>query len=440
MARLPVPGSDDGSWGDILNDFLFQSHTSNGQLKLGIVSEANLDTAAAAKLNASAAVSSVNGYTGTVVLAKSDFSLGNVDNTSDANKPISTAVQTALNAKAATSSLATVATSGSYNDLTNKPAAGTPGILTVAVTTGSETRPTATTVLWIGGSTQPTNMATGDLWFLPTVPVDTQAPTAPSNVQSSNITNTSFTLSWTASTDNIGVTAYEILLNGLSYAIITGTSTTITGRSANTLYACTVRARDAAGNWSNYSSAHDVTTNATGNSLHTVYDQATYPGLLKYTEASPITAATGFYTTATGWKVKGARVYVPTGISVPNSCDVYLFTPSGNATPDLSNAVQTASVSVVAGQWNEVNFPSVTAVGATQVFWVGYRFTDGTYLSTTAIGTNSVQASDGSDLYMTGGVVSNSRGRNYYRIGTGSTNESTISGQGYGVDVTMSET
>lgn len=45
------------------------------------------------------AVESVNGQTGVVVLTKSDVGLANVDNTSDANKPISTATQTALNTK-----------------------------------------------------------------------------------------------------------------------------------------------------------------------------------------------------------------------------------------------------------------------------------------------------------------------------------------------------
>lgn len=44
-------------------------------------------------------VVSVNGYTGTVTLDKSDVGLGNVNNTSDANKPVSTATQTALDAK-----------------------------------------------------------------------------------------------------------------------------------------------------------------------------------------------------------------------------------------------------------------------------------------------------------------------------------------------------
>ena len=46
------------------------------------------------------AVDSVNGQTGVVVLAPTDIGLGNVNNTSDANKPVSTATQTALNLKA----------------------------------------------------------------------------------------------------------------------------------------------------------------------------------------------------------------------------------------------------------------------------------------------------------------------------------------------------
>lgn len=50
----------------------------------------------------SSAVTSVAGRTGDVVLTKTDVGLANVDNTSDANKPISTATQTALNAKSAT--------------------------------------------------------------------------------------------------------------------------------------------------------------------------------------------------------------------------------------------------------------------------------------------------------------------------------------------------
>lgn len=68
-----------------------------------------------------APVSSVAGKTGAVTLTKADVGLGSVDNTADADKPISTATQTALNTKAAAASLSVVATSGNYNDLSNRP-------------------------------------------------------------------------------------------------------------------------------------------------------------------------------------------------------------------------------------------------------------------------------------------------------------------------------
>ncbi len=61
--------------------------------------------------NPSAPVTSVAGKTGTVTLDKTDVGLGNVDNTSDPNKPVSTATQTALNAKASTTTTVTGASS-----------------------------------------------------------------------------------------------------------------------------------------------------------------------------------------------------------------------------------------------------------------------------------------------------------------------------------------
>jgi hypothetical protein len=42
MSRLPVPGGDDGSWGNVLNDFLSQIHDADGALKSAVVSKANL--------------------------------------------------------------------------------------------------------------------------------------------------------------------------------------------------------------------------------------------------------------------------------------------------------------------------------------------------------------------------------------------------------------
>ena len=99
------------------------------------------------------AVDSVNGRAGPVVLTSADVGLSNVNNTSDADKPVSTAqaaadtavATAASNALAAhvaaadphtgyalESSLAAVATSGAYADLTGKPSLGTAAPLNVA--------------------------------------------------------------------------------------------------------------------------------------------------------------------------------------------------------------------------------------------------------------------------------------------------------------------
>ena len=42
MARLPIPGQDDGTWGDVLNDFLSQAHTSTGSFKNDVVTAATI--------------------------------------------------------------------------------------------------------------------------------------------------------------------------------------------------------------------------------------------------------------------------------------------------------------------------------------------------------------------------------------------------------------
>jgi poly(hydroxyalkanoate) depolymerase family esterase len=105
-----------------------------------------------------------------------------------------------------------------------------------------------------------------------TVPTnDTQAPSTPANLISPSRTSNSVSLSWSASTDNVGVTGYEILrapgTSGGSFAqIATATSTSLVdnGLTPNTPYHYQVRARDAAGNVSAVSNTLAVTTQSTG--------------------------------------------------------------------------------------------------------------------------------------------------------------------------------
>ncbi|NJK87033.1 MAG: fibronectin type III domain-containing protein, partial [Bacteroidales bacterium] len=84
---------------------------------------------------------------------------------------------------------------------------------------------------------------------------DTQAPTVPTGLASSSVAQTSFTLSWTASTDNVGVTAYEVFKGGVSVGTTASTTMNITGLTCGTAYSMTVKARDAAGNTSAASTA-----------------------------------------------------------------------------------------------------------------------------------------------------------------------------------------
>ena len=93
---------------------------------------------------------------------------------------------------------------------------------------------------------------------------DTTAPTAPTSLASTSKTATSISLSWTASTDNVGVTGYDVYANSVLKTTVTGVTTTITGLTASTSYSIYVKAKDAAGNASASSSTIAVTTNSSG--------------------------------------------------------------------------------------------------------------------------------------------------------------------------------
>lgn len=91
---------------------------------------------------------------------------------------------------------------------------------------------------------------------------DTTAPSTPTGLTASGTTSTATSLSWSASTDNVGVTGYEVLRNGTVVGTATGTTYTATGLSPSTAYTFAVRAYDAAGNRSGTSSSVSVTTTA----------------------------------------------------------------------------------------------------------------------------------------------------------------------------------
>lgn len=98
---------------------------------------------------------------------------------------------------------------------------------------------------------------------------DTQAPSTPTILSATAQSSSQINLSWTQSTDNVGVTGYRVercqgsgCTNLIQIATPLTTSYNDTGLSANTTYRYQVRAVDAAGNLSAYSSIVNGTTQA----------------------------------------------------------------------------------------------------------------------------------------------------------------------------------
>ena len=96
---------------------------------------------------------------------------------------------------------------------------------------------------------------------------DTSAPSAPSGLTASPAGSSQINLSWTASTDDVGVTGYRVercqgtgCTDFTQVAAPTATTFNDTGLSASTTYRYRVRAADQAGNLSAYSSAAEATT------------------------------------------------------------------------------------------------------------------------------------------------------------------------------------
>lgn len=227
MARLPQPGADAGNWGDILNDYLAQAHKADGTLKTGSVtvtaiadatiSEAKLDPTVQSKLNSGGGTPGSTGATGPAGAQGAAGAAGavgatgatgpqGIPGTNGTNGAVgATGVTGATGAAGAqgatgpagpnsatdlsvTSDTTTVTIASSTgNDAAVLTAATTSaaGVLSAAdkttlngvqgqldqrpvyvfVSTGTETRPTATHVIWVGGTTRPTNTLAGDLWL-----------------------------------------------------------------------------------------------------------------------------------------------------------------------------------------------------------------------------------------------------------------------------------
>ena len=83
---------------------------------------------------------------------------------------------------------------------------------------------------------------------------DTQAPTAATGLRAASATETSITLAWTAATDNVGIKGYDLYRDGTKVGTTPGLTYAVGPLSPGKTYTFTLKAYDAAGNYSDLSS------------------------------------------------------------------------------------------------------------------------------------------------------------------------------------------
>ena len=294
MPRLPIPGSDEGNWGRILNDYLLTTHAEDGTLKPGtitsaslsagaitttaladgIVSEAKLDAAVRTKLNSTSGTS-VAGLLGqpngiATLDASGKVPASQLPTSSGGTTPDATA-----NSKGSiqlTGDLGGSATSPRVMGLNGITVSGTPTPGQVLTASSSSTAAWSTNaqtggMLWTS-STAPTTQegaADGDLWTdaatdpvhlrvrvngqwvsLASVPKPSggtinPAPGTPNGTPS----DTSIILNWTAPANPGGTVSgynvYDAQGTKLNSTPLTATSYTVTGLTAGTSYSFTIR-------------------------------------------------------------------------------------------------------------------------------------------------------------------------------------------------------
>lgn len=180
---------------------------------------------------------------------------------------------------------------------------------------------------------------------------DTQAPTAPTSLVVNSTTSSSIALSWTAATDNVAVTSYDIYMNGVFKTSTSNTSATITGLTASTNYSFYVIARDAALN----SSPQSNTVNASTTAVIPDTQNPSAPSLLNVTASSSSTISLAWNASTDNIGVTSYDIYMDSVLKSSvggTNAIINGLTPSTSYTfyviaRDVSGNSSTASNSVI---------------------------------------------------------------------------------------------
>lgn len=190
--------------------------------------------------------------------------------------------------------------------------------------------------------------------YAPVAPTpDTTAPSAPTGLAATAASSSQINLSWTAATDNVAVTGYDVYRGSTLVGSTSATAYSDTGLTASTAYSYTVKAKDAAGNISAASNSATSTTQASGGTggggtLYYTINGSTG----SYIEAEQYTAKNGTFVSATCSACSGgqdmetpngsgnaATNYVKYELDVTNggSFNVYLLSTGPDGSSDSFN-------------------------------------------------------------------------------------------------------
>ncbi|MDX3851960.1 discoidin domain-containing protein [Streptomyces sp. AK02-01A] len=185
---------------------------------------------------------------------------------------------------------------------------------------------------------------------------DTQAPTVPANLAFTEPSSGQIRLAWGASTDNTGVTGYDIYANNTLRGSVAGNVLTYTDtQSAGTTVSYYVRAKDAAGNQSGNSNT--VTRNGNGGSASNL------------AVGKPITASSSVFTfvaenandnsTSTYWE--GAGGSYPNTLTVKLGANADTQSVVVKLNPDSSWGARTQNIQVLGREQSASGYTSLVA-------------------------------------------------------------------------------
>ena len=160
-----------------------------------------------------------------------------------------------------------------------------------------------------GNPSKPSVHVTPIITYVDKAAADTEVPTAPTEVTATDITTTTAKVTWTASTDNVGVAGYNVYVNDSETPVngetlVTGTEYALESLTAGTEYKVTVKAVDAAGNVSEGA----VYTFTTKNAADT--EAPTAPGNVAVTDVTTTTAKVTWSEATDNVGVVGYNVYL----------------------------------------------------------------------------------------------------------------------------------